>query len=174
TSSSSKSTPEGSVCSSSNESSISFAEEQKGKLTPESIIALLRKKVNSAVPTDIYLIQKNLCCLPLSKWLEPDLIAGGFLEEFFARTALEMMLLSTIDRLYLENGLNPKRVADILETTRDSSERNLIDIIIQCAEIDRNSAFCILRHYFISTYEIPFSKETSKKIKTVRRNTAGL
>ncbi|MDR2766673.1 MAG: hypothetical protein LBB63_04445, partial [Holosporaceae bacterium] len=58
--------------------------------------------------------------------------------------------------------------------TRDSSGHNLIDIIIQCADIDRSNADFILRKQLVKEYKISFSKETLKKIKTVRRNTAGL
>jgi hypothetical protein len=100
-------------------------------------------------------------------WFEPSLIAGVFSEGFYVRRTLERILLSTIDRLFLENDLDPKRVAGILETTHNSSSRNLIDIIIQCAEIDGDRARVILRGQLIRIYEIPFSKETLAKIEAV-------
>ncbi|MDR2765982.1 MAG: hypothetical protein LBB63_00770 [Holosporaceae bacterium] len=159
TSSSSKSTPESSVCSSSEESSISFAEEQKGKLTPESIISLIEKKENSGVPTHVYLTQNNLYCLPLSMWFEPALIAGAFSEgQRELRISCKSMFNSTIDRLFLENDLNPKRVADILETTRDRRGRNLIKKIAGRPDINSHSATAILGELNLE-YGILFSKK---------------
>jgi hypothetical protein len=167
TSSSSKSTPEGSVCSSSNESSISSTKEQKRKFMVESIIALLREQDNSEDTLYVYLIKNNLSCLPLRVWLELDLITEVFLEGNDDFEAFRRMLLSTIDRLFLENCHDPRRVANILETTRDGRGRNLIDIIIQYAKIDRVSADFVLSETLVKKYEIPFSGETLKKIKVV-------